>query len=110
VNLLANAVQATPAGGAIRVETSEAPEDALPVRLTITNTGSIIAQRDLHNVFQPFFTTKEEGSGLGLAIARQILRSHGGEITAESGDTFTRFVVQLPRSGARTPPTTATEP
>jgi signal transduction histidine kinase len=55
--------------------------------ISIEDTGKGIESKDLENIFNPFFTTKEEGTGLGLAISYGIVNSHEGEIevTSESG-------------------------
>jgi len=80
-NLLLNAAQATPPGGAITVKTKQA--DAT-VEVAIIDRGSGIDPKLMENIFNPFFTTKPEGSGLGLAIVSKIVDEHGGRITVES--------------------------
>lgn len=80
-NLLLNAAQATPPGGAITVKTKQA--DAM-VEVAIIDRGSGIDPKLMENIFNPFFTTKPEGSGLGLAIVSKIVNEHGGRITVES--------------------------
>lgn len=52
--------------------------------LSFEDTGTGIEQKDIENVFNPFFTTKEEGTGLGLAICYGIIKRHEGEIEAKS--------------------------
>ncbi|HWP35676.1 MAG TPA: ATP-binding protein [Thermodesulfobacteriota bacterium] len=101
VNLLANAVTFTPAGGRVRVE-AERDDDG--VLLRVRDTGEGIARDVLDRIFEPFFQAsgggrrRTRGTGLGLAICRQIVTLHGGRIWAESdgpgaGSTFT---VRLP--------------
>lgn len=100
-NLLSNAVKYTPAGGAIRVETAREGELA---RLSVTDTGTGIAQEFLPFVFEPFrrSTSSEqeraEGLGLGLAIVRHLTELHGGTIAAfsDGAGQGARFVVHLP--------------
>lgn len=92
-NLLLNAAQATPAGGAITVKTRSV-EGAIEV--SVIDRGGGIPAKDLENVFNPFFTTKKNGVGLGLAIVSKIVDLHGGKMTVESapgkGSTFRVFL------------------
>jgi len=96
LNLLSNALKHTPAGGSVRMETRATP--AGPVIL-VADTGIGIPEADLPRVFERFYrvdgsrTRDTGGSGIGLTIAREIVRAHGGTITAASapgaGSTFT---------------------
>ncbi len=92
-NLLANAAQATPPGGAITVKT-RATTDA--VEISVIDRGAGIQPKDLENIFNPFFTTKKEGVGLGLAIVSKIVDLHGGTMAVESepgkGSVFRMFL------------------
>ncbi|MEM9620276.1 MAG: ATP-binding protein [Pseudomonadota bacterium] len=54
------------------------------VEITISDTGSGIAETNLPNIFDPYFTSKEQGHGLGLATAKNIMLKHGGEISMTS--------------------------
>ena len=69
------------------------------VRITLTDNGIGISEKNLGHIFDPFFTTKEigEGTGLGLSICHGIINKHGGRIFAESepGERTT-FTVDLP--------------
>lgn len=107
VNLLANAVKFTPAGGAVRVEASR-EEDHVVLR--VRDTGEGIPEDLLEAIFEPFVqgragdTRRPRGTGLGLAICRQIVRQHGGAIWAESegigrGSTFAVRLPAAPRPG-----------
>ena len=80
-NLLENAAQASPPGGAITVKTRPARDSA---EIAIIDRGSGIDPANIENVFNPFFTTKPEGVGLGLAIVSKIIDEHGGRISVES--------------------------
>jgi signal transduction histidine kinase len=81
LNLVRNAIDAMPAGGAIRIGAARA---AGGVAFTVSDSGPGIAPEDLARVFEPYFTTKEGGTGLGLAIAQRIAEEHGGRLEAAS--------------------------
>jgi signal transduction histidine kinase len=81
LNLLLNALQATPPGGAVQV-TAEA--GVTEVRIMIADQGSGIAPEMLERIFDPYFTTKPEGIGLGLPIALRIIQAHGGTLDVRS--------------------------
>jgi PAS domain S-box-containing protein len=104
INLLMNAREATPRGGAV-VVTLSVVEGA--VRVAVADSGPGIPPEVLSQVFEPFFTTKSRGSGLGLAISSAIAESHGARIWAanreEGGAVFT---VELPTP----PPVDASRP
>ena len=98
LNLTANAVEASPEGGAVqwRVE-----GDGESVRLSVTNRGQTISIAERARLFEPFYTTKAGGTGLGLSIVKRIAEAHGGEITVRSDDeTGTRFDVLVPASAS----------
>ncbi|MBS2021355.1 MAG: PAS domain-containing protein, partial [Deltaproteobacteria bacterium] len=102
-NLLGNAADATPQGGAITVRLFKSNFD---VRLEIEDTGPGISPEDLGRIFDPFFTTKEKGSGLGLAIVHRVVEAHGGRVevrgAAAQGSVFT-VVLPLARPGEGMP-------
>jgi two-component system cell cycle sensor histidine kinase/response regulator CckA len=116
LNLVLNARDAMSGGGTLAVRTDvarldqaacQALQDARPgqfVRLTVTDTGSGIADEDLGRVFEPFFTTKQnwEGKGLGLATAYKIIQKHQGKISVSSeagkGTLFTLTFPALQKS------------
>jgi PAS domain S-box-containing protein len=81
MNILRNAMEATPDGGSISI-TMLLADNFLMFR--VTDTGSGIPKENLEHVFDLFYTTKPKGTGLGLAICRKIMRDHGGEIVIES--------------------------
>jgi len=83
LNLLANAAQAIEGPGTISIETRV--RDGMAV-VRIADTGPGIAPDVIGRIFDPFFTTKTvgEGTGLGLSISYEILKKHGGDITAEN--------------------------
>jgi len=97
VNLVLNAVQATPSGGWVTVQTQPAQDGALKVE--VRDTGSGITEENMKKLFTPFFTTKEKGQGvgLGLAVARSIIEKHCGSVDVESEEGVgTAFTVVLP--------------
>ena len=99
LNILLNAVDATPEDGTISVSTRPVKRNGSLdyVQIVISDTGKGIANEDLDKVFTPFYTTKHEGSGLGLAISHQIIQEHQGTIEVESTkDQGTTFRINLP--------------
>jgi two-component system NtrC family sensor kinase len=99
INLLMNAVEATPPGGRITIKAWSSPNDGRAgVSIEVADTGGGIPPDALGQIFEPFYTTKPlgEGTGLGLAISRDIIRDHGGTIVAQShpghGSTFTAWL------------------
>ena len=103
-NLIENAIQATPPGGAVSCEATRrvcqgelAGEE---LRFTVRDTGRGIEPALQTRLFEPFFTTRAEGTGLGLAIARGVARGHGGDILLEStpgeGSAFTLTLPLMP--------------
>jgi PAS domain S-box-containing protein len=107
-NLIQNALEATPADGAVDVRVGPGADGR--VRVVVHNTGSGIPAELRERIFQPFFTTKARGTGLGLAIARQIVDAHRGRIEMSSdGVSETTFVVELPTEAPAAPMTVAAE-
>lgn len=101
LNLLTNAIDATPVGGRVVVSARARPEgDA--VEVIVTDTGRGISAVDQKQIFEPFFSTKEpgRGTGLGLFISAQIVRDHKGQIEVEGEEgRGSRFRVTLPAAG-----------
>jgi two-component system NtrC family sensor kinase len=93
LNLLTNAMDATPAGGQVEVATRTVP-GAGRVVVEVRDSGPGIAGEHRKQIFEPFFSTKApgRGTGLGLFISAQIVRDHRGVIEVESepgrGSTF----------------------
>jgi signal transduction histidine kinase len=90
INLLINAHDAVSENGEIKVKTWQKKNRTY---LAVEDNGSGISAEIIHNIFNPFFTTKTRGTGLGLAISKKIAKEHGGDLTVEStpgeGSTFT---------------------
>lgn len=105
-NLVSNAVQAMGKGGTITVATRSARGDEGDgVVVRVGDTGGGIPHDVVHNIFNPFFTTKPRGTGLGLAIVHAIVRKHGGTIHLDNregeGVAFSIFLPRVPKeSGA----------
>jgi len=110
MNLLDNAVQYTPPGGAVTVTLTC---DAKLATITFSDTGPGIAAADRERVFERFVRidparSENSGAGLGLPIARWIAEEHGGTSTVEQNDAGgCRFVALLPRKQSKISPTTA---
>jgi PAS domain S-box-containing protein len=107
LNLVSNAIEASPEGGLISIETGVSiPSDkALKTgeldssgffEMKIRNVGPAIPPEALQNVFNPFFTTKEHGTGLGLTVSRKIVEDHIGSISVRSDDEATVFTIWIP--------------
>jgi signal transduction histidine kinase len=97
-NLFQNAVQAMVRGGTLTIRTFPVERsDGLYAAASISDTGGGIPMEVLHNIFNPFFSTKDYGTGLGLAIAQRIVSRHYGqiEVNNEMGKGVT-FIVTLP--------------
>ena len=94
INLLENAMQATPAGGKICLA-GKLTGNLLAI--SVRDSGPGIARETQLRIFEPFFTTKGQGTGLGLAIALGVARAHGGtiELFSEPGDGA-EFIITLP--------------
>jgi two-component system nitrogen regulation sensor histidine kinase GlnL len=99
LNMLLNAIEATPEKGKIYVRTRSytKPEGETYIQIEFTDTGCGIRPEYLEDIFTPFFTTKEKGSGLGLSISNQIVQDHRGYIDVESQvNKGASFFINLP--------------
>jgi signal transduction histidine kinase len=81
VNLVANALDAMPAGGTLSVATRRVESGC---ELAVQDSGPGIRPEDLARVFEPFFTTKTRGTGLGLALARRSVEHMGGTLALDN--------------------------
>jgi len=96
VNLVVNAIQASPSGGKLTIETHRGRDY---VSLAVTDTGTGMTEEVKSKIFTPFFTTKDvdQGTGLGLAVVHGIVTSHRGVINVDSEvGRGSRFEIQLP--------------
>jgi len=81
LNLVRNAKDAMPDGGALTISTA-ALDGA--ICLNVRDTGAGISQENIAKIFEPYFTTKDAGTGLGLTLVYKIVREHQGEISVNS--------------------------
>lgn len=94
INLTQNALSAIQNGGTLELNSTIKKGK---VQVNVSDTGTGIEEIHLNQIFDPFFSTKEEGLGLGLAIAQRIVESHGGKISCRSRPgEGTMFSVQFP--------------
>jgi two-component system, cell cycle sensor histidine kinase and response regulator CckA len=112
-NLVLNARDAMPSGGAITIITADASDreeysfGQIPdgrVLLAVRDTGSGMLPKVRDSIFEPLFTTKRSGTGLGLAVAKQVIERHGGTIHVDTAPgQGTTFFVLLPSEEKRAP-------
>ena len=81
LNLVANAIEATPPGGEVVVEVR--PRDR-HIEIAVRDTGRGMSARTLRRLGRPFFTLRQGGTGLGVALARSVIAQHGGSLSYES--------------------------
>ncbi len=94
LNLVGNGLEATPAGGEVRV-TVLREEDR--VVFLVDDSGPGIPRELRERIFEPFFSTRTDGTGLGLAVVEQVTLAHGGLVrVGESPLGGARFRVELP--------------
>jgi PAS domain S-box-containing protein len=104
LNLIANAAQAMPEGGRLRLRVTERkhrPNRRAGVSISVIDTGSGITPEQARHLFEPFFTTKStKGTGLGLWISKGIVQKYGGAIRVrslrQSSQNVTCFQVFFP--------------
>ena len=97
LNLVQNAVQASPRGSRVTVITRRDGDEVL---VSVSDRGCGIPQAQRDKIFSPFFTTKSGGTGLGLPVSQKIVAAHGGRLElAKSDSRGTTFVVALPLNG-----------
>lgn len=107
-NLLRNARQAMPTGGAVHVAVTQetwgegaAPEANEWIRISVADTGPGMDSEAKARLFEPFFTTRSHGTGLGLAISRHIVEGHSGTIECKDNTPHgVQFIVRLPHHGS----------
>jgi signal transduction histidine kinase len=111
LNMVLNAIDASPAQGRVRVRVRQAAARLLPTssgqaepagaswyRIEVQDQGPGIAPEEREKLFDPFFTTKTEGNGLGLSVSQKIVEEHRGLIhVASEPNAGALFVIELPR-------------
>jgi signal transduction histidine kinase len=99
VNVFANAIQAMPQGGLLRLSTAiQNGRNGSPLlELRVQDSGHGIPADIRKKIFNPFFTTREKGTGLGLAIVQTIIDNHSGdiEVVSQQGEGTT-MIIRLP--------------
>ncbi len=97
VNLLDNAIKFSPDGGTVTISVGREGHETL---VSVINRGSAIPVESMDRIFRKFYQADSshatEGNGIGLAIVKRVAELHGGRVTAESREGFTRFTVALP--------------
>ncbi|MDF2671921.1 MAG: resE8 [Clostridiales bacterium] len=95
INVVKNGIEHSPEGGNVAIDLEENP---VYTRITVKNTGEVISEEDLANIFKRFYkgknSSKSDSIGIGLSLAKSIIERHGGYIEARSDmDEGTRFII-----------------
>ena len=99
-NLADNAWKYTPQRGTVTISTQRTADG---VKTVFTNSGTVVADKDIPYLFERFFRTDRSrsrdvgGAGIGLAIVKELIEAHGGTVGAESGENCTRVWFLLPK-------------
>jgi signal transduction histidine kinase len=93
INLLLNAVEASPISGKVKITTEASGPD---ICVKVTDEGTRIPDEVRQHIFDAYYTTKPNGTGLGLAVSREIVVNHGGTLELESGNSGATFIMRLP--------------
>jgi signal transduction histidine kinase len=98
LNLVINALQASPRGSKVLVQVAR---DAFGAVVTVRDEGSGMSAEILERIRKPFFTTKEGGTGLGVAVARGLVEQHGGQLEFKSAPgKGTTVTIRLPATAS----------
>ncbi len=99
ISLIANALDAMPQGGELKVTSRLQKQDG-EVEIVIRDTGSGIPREQIDKVFKPFYTTKPKGMGVGLSLAKRIIERHGGTLRLGSEEGIgTAVSLRIPGAG-----------
>jgi two-component system NtrC family sensor kinase len=104
VNVLLNAIQASPVGGDIFIQAESINKEVI---IEVLDHGSGIKASNASKIFDPFFTTKEEGegTGLGLSVSYGIIKKHAGTIMIDNTDNAgVSVLIKLPLEDKRKAP------
>lgn len=101
MNYMTNAIDHTPTGGHIRIQTAE---DAKHIVLTVENEGSQLAQEEMDKIWDKFYKLDKSrtrvsggGSGIGLSIVRAIMHAHNGGCGVRNVEQGVAFYLTLPK-------------
>jgi signal transduction histidine kinase len=104
LNLVLNAMQASPAGETVTIHVAEKCGADGFLRVQVSDRGAGMSPEVLERIRKPYFTTREGGTGLGVAVARGLVEQHGGRISYESAPSRgTTVSIDLPRCAASSP-------
>ena len=96
INLSLNAIEAAGPGGKVTFTSKFFPDQQM-IEISVIDSGKGISTEDMENIFDPFYTTKENGTGLGLSVTHGIIEQHFGTIDVKSTPgTGTCFTIRLP--------------
>jgi two-component system, NtrC family, sensor kinase len=100
LSLIQNAIDASKSGGRVLLRTkadlsADSVRDQIAI-IEVIDQGTGIPADQLHHIFEPFYTTKNEQAGMGLSICYDIIEHHAGRLTVSSSDAGTTFHVSLP--------------
>lgn len=93
VNLVTNALEAMPDGGALKVALSIEGNHAV---ITVSDTGPGVAPETAHRIWELYYSTKSGGHGIGLHVVRSVAESHGGSVTLDRSTPGAQFSLRLP--------------
>jgi PAS domain S-box-containing protein len=102
LNILDNAIQASPTGGEIQIACNNVQLDGVPsLEVAIRDSGPGLAAEQRQRIFEPFFTTKTKGTGLGMAIVQRIVQAHRGQVrVGGQNGPGAEIIVTVPRGQA----------
>ncbi len=93
-NLITNSISAMEELGEITIALEESTTE---ITMIIDDTGGGIPEKDIGNIFNPYFSKRSGGTGLGLAIVKKVIDEHQGSIEAQNLDKGARFIIKIPK-------------